>query len=77
MYYWVEFHNRSSGTIQADSKKDCQTKAMDFGNFYECNLLPYPASPILSKEIDCPPFCYSPEECKGRGCCPKSYACSE
>lgn len=44
--------------------------------------LPYPARPrlyqiTLSKFGPCPSFCYSPEKCKGRSACPKSYACSE
>ena len=44
--------------------------------------LPYPATPIIWQFDDpcggkCPPFCYSPKECAGRGSCPKSYACSE
>lgn len=41
------------------------------------NVLPYPASPRLGSTTDCPPYCWQPEKCKGRGSCPRPYACSE
>lgn len=38
--------------------------------------LPYGASPQYPRATG-GAFCYTPNECKGRGSCPKSYACSE
>jgi len=52
------------------------------GDLRNGEVLPYPADPIIW-QFDhpvigiCPPFCTSPEKCKGRTSCPKSYACSE
>lgn len=45
--------------------------------FVEAYSLPYPASPYAGNSEGWPAFCYSPETCKGRGSCPKNYACSE
>lgn len=40
--------------------------------------LPYGSGPALDPNDDRGGwFCYSPESCKGRSSCPKSYACSE
>jgi hypothetical protein len=42
----------------------------------EVSTLPYPAMPRFNTD-SCPDFCYSPEQCKGRTACPKSYSCTE
>lgn len=54
------------------------------GNKYDPKLdtLPYPASPVIW-QFDhpvmgkTPTFCMHPGQCKNRGSCPRSYACTE
>lgn len=70
MSYWVHFEDRKSGCVEE------RGDAAQFGKVKEIFVLPYPADPQLTKG-DCPPFCFSPEQCKGRTACPKNYACSE
>lgn len=56
---------------------EIRERAAPFGTLSGYSRLPYPAEPRLDVRSDCPSFCYSPRQCKGRGSCPKSYACSE
>lgn len=92
MALWVKFEDGSRACVErpADmSHDDWREKQMDFASdlagkqAVEAWSLPYPANPRLNKVAynekagPCPPFCYSPDQCKGRSSCPKSYACSE
>jgi hypothetical protein len=56
-----------------------------FGEVVELDVIPYPALPILfqmphltedGRNSPCPPFCYTPEECKGQTCCGKNPCCT-
>ena len=72
MSYWVHFEDRKPGCV--DKLED----AAQFGKVKQSWPLPYPAEPELTKAANgCPPFCYTPEQCKGNSCCHKNYACSE
>lgn len=78
MFWWVEFSNkRMPGTLRASSESEAREKGMQHGEVESVSILPYPASPYLTNDVGCPPFCYSPLQCKGRTSCPKAYACSE
>ncbi len=78
--YWVRFEGRKSACVMAESETEAETAAaaLTGAKVTKCETLPYPADPVLNREPDdCPPFCYTPEQCVGTGCCRKSYACSE
>ena len=85
--YWVTFTNGKRGGIECSLAEDPLAVASEFGEIRTIDSLPYPANPMLRRrelvsEKDkkwghCPEFCYSPEQCKGRTSCPKSYACTE
>jgi hypothetical protein len=55
--------------------------ASQYGEVEDINTLPYAASPmkssIVNKEVDDWPLCYTPEQCKGRGGCPKVPVCND
>lgn len=59
-------------------------KIPDGGSKYSPNLssLPYPATPVIW-QLDhpvvgkCPPFCFKPDQCKGKTCCPQNRSCTE
>ena len=80
-YHWVTFADRKSGFIETAKGEDVRAIAETFGTVKAIDIMPYPADPILRRpegdKNPCPPFCYTPLQCKGRGSCPKSYACSE
>lgn len=79
--YWVTFDGGKEGCFDCGPDEDPLAIAREFGALRAIDSLPYPAEPILRRRPDvehpCPPFCYSPRQCKGRTSCPKSYACSE
>jgi hypothetical protein len=83
--YWVTFlDGLPSGCITVLKDEDPLAVAGAFGTIKTIDSLPYPANPVLrrralrdDKDIHCPEFCYSPNQCKGRTSCPKNYACSE
>lgn len=76
--FWVEFSDRPAGTIEAREVHEATKIGEGFGKVTVANTLPYPAEPVLfRKELTCPPFCYTPNECKRRTSCPHSYSCSE
>lgn len=79
MFWWIVYFDGTQGTLKASSKDEAMAKAKAIHpkkQLRECNKLPYPATPYL-EPIDHPAFCYSPNACKGRSSCPRSYACSE
>lgn len=79
---WVTFEDGTGGYVEsgnvdesmriAEEKTGKKAKSAD--------RIPYPARPILFQKPcahPCPPFCYTPKECLGKGSCPKNHACSE
>lgn len=80
MAMWVKFTDGTSGSFTwrdrpEDVIVDCQQRT---GKTVETMWsIPYPASPVIFNDTGCPPFCYTPERCAGKGGCPKMYACSE
>jgi hypothetical protein len=78
MYFWVSFDARKSASISANSAEHAKALAAEItgDKVKEVFTLPYPAAQRLN-QTSCPDFCFSPETCKGRTSCPKSYACSE
>lgn len=76
-YFWVTFETHKSGIIQAENMEDAKAVANEYDNPITIDRIPYPASPILDDSIECPPFCYTPEFCKGRSRCPKKPSCAE
>lgn len=90
--FWLKFTDGSSGYCQGQNAFDAVQIAEKLtgktavvgDNKYQpkVDTLPYPASPVIW-QLDhpvygkTPTFCSTPSQCKGRGSCPKSYACSE
>ncbi|HVL65751.1 MAG TPA: hypothetical protein VM364_00685 [Vicinamibacterales bacterium] len=77
MAFWITFEDGKRGSIEVRQGEDPRAIAATFGVVKTIDPLPYPATPQLRSVTGCPPFCYSPQTCKGRTSCPKSYACSE
>ncbi len=75
--FWIKFEGRSSACVEADNKESALAIAAEHGKPIAGDVIPYPATPRLGEQSKCPPFCYSPESCKGRSSCPQNYACSE
>lgn len=90
--YWIKFTDGSTGYCEGEGAFDAVQiaekltgKTAEAGdNKYQPKLdtLPYPAKPIIWQfdhpvHAKCPPFCHSPNQCKGLTSCPQNYACSE
>lgn len=77
--YWVKFTKGDAACVEDETMEAARKQATELRGEVESLLpLPYPANPRISKEWgDCPPFCFTPSQCAGRGSCPKSHACSE
>lgn len=77
--FWVEFVGRGPACIEADSVEEAGRLArVATGSLVNrVSELPYPATPRIGTPSNCPAFCYTPRECAGRTCCPKSYSCTE
>lgn len=77
--FWAHFEDRGPGCIKAVDRVKAMELANALGDVTSLDGLPYPASPILATDDTdhCPPFCFRPEECKGRSACPRQIACSE
>lgn len=75
--YWIHFSDRSSACIEANNDTMAMEEAARHGTPISATRLPYPAKPRLGPQSDCPPFCFTPTKCVGRGSCPQAYACSE
>lgn len=89
--YWLKFTDGSSGYCEGESEFDAKRiaekltgKIVAGGKYTDiaAQSLPYPANPVIW-QLDhpvsgkCPAFCFSPEQCAGRTCCPKNYSCTE
>lgn len=90
--YWVTFEDGQSGYVQGVSPYHAvsiaehltKKKVKHGGTKWKPELLglPYPARPIIWQFDDpvtgkCPPFCYRPNECAGKGCCPRDRSCCD
>lgn len=77
--YWIKFSSGYPACVDAKNEAEARVKAAELSKreVAEVYTLPYPAEPRLNQDSGCPPFCYSPQQCKGKTSCPKSYACSE
>jgi hypothetical protein len=86
--YWVTFKDRPAGCVEAQDETSALVAARiaTRNNPVKAEILPYPANPRLVKKeytdpkghkYNCPSFCYKPEQCKGRTCCPQRYSCTE
>lgn len=75
--YWVEWVDGTSGCMEAKTQVAALEKAVAHkADVKSVMSLPYPAEPRIGEwESGCPSFCYSPNQCKGRTTCPKSYSC--
>jgi hypothetical protein len=81
--YWMTFEDGTSGYCEGLYESDAILIASHIKRKKVVNsaLLPYPAKPVIW-QFDhpvmgkCPAFCYDPNNCAGRGSCPKPYACS-
>ena len=81
--YWVEFKNGGAGCVEAENVEAAIeiAKTVKGGEVEKCSALPYPAMPRLNEYVHpkhgvCPPFCYTPNECKGRMSCPRNPCCT-
>lgn len=83
--YWVTFEHYASGCVEALNEEEARRIGEEIAGqpVADCDRLPYPAHPRLNIHIipelgqACPSFCYAPQQCKGRGCCPQNYSCTE
>lgn len=90
--YWIKFTDGSAGYCEGENPYDAVSIAEHLTKKTaivgpdkwrpKLDTLPYPANPIIwqfdhPKVGKCPPFCYRPNECKGKRSCPQLHACSE
>ncbi len=87
--YWMTFTDGSKGYCEGESPYDAKCIAEKLtgksvpGDKWKPDfpVLPYPAEPVIW-QLDhpvrgkCPPFCYKPEQCKGKGSCPHNPCCT-
>lgn len=75
IHYWCTFRDRDSGTITADDMNGVRKVCAELKVTLEsADRLPYPAAPQLNQS-GIPSFCIQPEQCKGRGSCPRRRSC--
>ena len=78
--FWCEFQHRPGGSVEARDVDEAKAIALTVTGFEVTDAwrIPYPAAPVLHNPTGTPAFCYTPRrECRNRGSCPKSLACSE
>lgn len=83
--WWVELEKVGSKCVETYTAEMACQIAEDLTGFKPLGAeqLPYPAEPRLNPYVQphldmaCPSFCYSPEACKGRSCCPQRISCTE
>ena len=82
--YWLKFEGQPSGCVEAISEEEARRIGAESigANVLECSRLPYPANPRINKHVHlggaiCPSFCYRPEQCKGKTCCPERRSCCD
>ena len=84
MIYWVRLNiggkRQSAYCIEATDEAGVAAivkTVLPDASILATSTLPYPAQPRLGPRSDIPSFCYSPNECAGKSCCPKNYACDD
>lgn len=82
--WWVALEGVSACVETYTSEMACQiAEGLTGFKALGAEQLPYPAEPRLNAYVwpndtqACPSFCYSPETCKGRSCCPQRISCTE
>lgn len=83
--WWVVFEEAGSKCVEAFTEDEARAVAEELTGLKTVGAeqLPYPAEPRLTAYVHphldqaCPSFCYAPNTCKGRSCCPQSYSCTE
>lgn len=83
--WWVELEGVGSKCVETyTAEMACQiAEGLTGVKALGAEQLPYPAEPRLNAYVQphldmaCPSFCYSPETCKGRSCCPQRISCTE
>jgi hypothetical protein len=74
-YWWVRFTDTTRSNTYFGTESEATASASQDGPVRDVRRLPYPSGRYSPD--GCPPFCHDPDNCAGRGACPKSYACSE
>jgi len=87
--YWITFTDGTSGYCEGENEYDAKCIAEKLtgktvpGDQWKPKLLslPYPAEPVIWQfdhpvHGKCPPFCYTPEQCKGGTACPNNPSCT-
>lgn len=91
MAFWVILDNDSQGCVDlgyADRSAERAIKPAERAielaeratgkKVVDWWTIPYPATPLIVSETNCPTFCYDPKgSCRGKSSCPKRFACSE
>lgn len=89
IYYWFRFKTLKPVCVEvagdqyrihagAEEAARVHLTADEQAQVSSVGTLPYPATPVRNAtKNSCPPFCYKPDQCKGRTACPQNYACSE
>ena len=77
--WWVDFAGRDGVCIEAATEERARQIA---GTLIQSEVaavrrLPYPSSPRIGPQSDCPTFCVGGKRCAGRTSCPQRHACSE
>lgn len=91
--FWLKFTDGSKGYCEGQNAYDAvkiaekltgKTVVVGGDNKYQPVLdsLPYPATPVIWQfdhpvNGKCPAFCFRPDQCAGKTCCPQNRACDE
>lgn len=82
--FWIVFEDGTAGCCQGINQQHAKSIALKLKEkiVAEVFTLPYPATPVIWQFDDpvhgeTPTFCTTPNQCKGRTACPKSYSCTE
>lgn len=85
-YFWIRTESGKAMCVDAESEEAMRARAAEagLGTVSVLGTLPYPAEPRLAlgtpgwgRDDACPSFCYAPNQCRGRTCCPQNYSCTE
>lgn len=84
-FWWLNLRggNQRALCVEAPTEAEAQliAEANTGGKTEYIRPLPYPAEPRAKfsafYDPKFPSFCYRPEQCAGRTCCPQNYSCTE
>lgn len=74
--FCMEFNAEVSEASETENLEQIEKELMPGEVVKQCSVLPHPASPRVGEKSDCPSFCYTPNQCKGRGACPRNPSCT-